>query len=54
MPKMKINLGLNEKEAQALHRVLKAEFQKGGAQDEILRTWFRLDNTMKRRGIVIE
>lgn len=51
---VKIHLGLNETGARILHRLLKAEFQKGDVDDETLRTWFRLDNAMKRAGVSTE
>ncbi len=47
-----VNLSLNEEGARIVHRLLKAEAQKPEVEDEVLRTWFRLDGTMKRRGLV--
>lgn len=49
---VKVTLGLNEEAAKILHRILKVEALKTEVDDEVLRIWFRLDNMMKRRGLV--
>ena len=44
-------LGFSEEAALEIHRLLKEEIKKDDVSDEVLKSWIRLDYTMKKRGV---
>ncbi len=51
VPKVVFYLSFDEESARLIHRLLRDESRKKDAPDSVLRSWFRLDAAMKRRGI---